>query len=82
MREGVARKTSKSAVGKRNADIAPSQAKAGAAANRKRANNDAKRLRPILEAMKADLPPGASLTPSAVAHHLNKIGEKPKRATA
>lgn len=52
----------------------------GAAANKARADQEATRLQPIISTLERSLPPGASLTPTIVMHHLNAIGEKPKRA--
>ena len=52
----------------------------GAAANKIRADQEAARLEPIISSLEKTLPPGASLTPATVMHHLNAVGEKPRRA--
>ena len=52
----------------------------GAAANKIRANQEAARLAPIISSLERSLPPGVSLNPATVMHHLNAIGEKPRRA--
>ncbi|MGF0539885.1 hypothetical protein ACQQ2Q_17940 [Agrobacterium sp. ES01] len=62
-------------------DRTPNSSK-GADANRKRANQEAARLRPIISSLESSLPAGSKLTPSRVMHHLNEIGEKPRRADA
>jgi len=53
---------------------------AGVAANRQRALGTAKRIKPIVDEMKAELPSGAVLSPSALMHRLNDLGLKGPRS--
>lgn len=52
----------------------------GAGANRKKAIRNANALEETVEAFRSSLPPGTSLTPSTLMHHLNTQGIKPPRA--
>ncbi|WP_404926189.1 hypothetical protein [Mesorhizobium sp. ORM16] len=53
---------------------------AGVAANRQRALHTANKIKPIVDVMKAELPRGAELSPSALMHRLNDLGFKGPRS--
>lgn len=52
----------------------------GVAANRRRALRTAMQIKPIVDEMKAELPGGAVLSPSALMHRLNDLGLKGPRS--